>query len=97
MEKVASLGKPMIISTGMSTEYEIQAVIEKLNRWGVDYALLHCNSTYPASIVDLNLKYINKLKTLSNRVVGYSGHERGCCLPLLLFPWEPRLLSDILL
>ena len=33
MEKVASLGKPMIISTGMSTEYEIQAVIEKLNRW----------------------------------------------------------------
>jgi N-acetylneuraminate synthase len=77
MEKVASLGKPMIISTGMSTEYEIQAVIEKLNRWGVDYALLHCNSTYPASIVDLNLKYINKLKTLSNRVVGYSGHERG--------------------
>ena len=44
---------------------------------GIDYALLHCNSTYPASIVDLNLKYINKLKTLSNRVVGYSGHERG--------------------
>ena len=35
MEKVASLGKPMIISTGMSTEYEIQAVIEKLNRWGL--------------------------------------------------------------
>lgn len=77
MEKVASLGKPMIVSTGMSTEYEIQAVIEKLNRWGVDYALLHCNSTYPASIVDLNLKYIHKLKALSNRVVGYSGHERG--------------------
>jgi sialic acid synthase SpsE/sugar phosphate isomerase/epimerase/CBS domain-containing protein len=77
IEKVAGLGKPMIISTGMSTEHEIQAVIEKLNKWGVDYALLHCNSTYPASIVDLNLKYINKLKTLSNRVVGYSGHERG--------------------
>ena len=77
IEKVASLGKPMIISTGMSTEHEIQTVIKKLNRWSVDYALLHCNSTYPASIVDLNLKYINKLKALSNRVVGYSGHERG--------------------
>ena len=77
LERVSSLGKPMIISTGMSNEHEIHTVLENLNEWGSDFALLHCNSTYPASVVDLNLNYIKKLKTLSNRVVGYSGHERG--------------------
>jgi sialic acid synthase SpsE/endonuclease IV len=77
LEKVVTLGKPMIVSTGMSTEHEIHRVIDKLNSWGVEYCLLHCNSTYPASIVDLNLKYIQKLQSISQRVVGYSGHERG--------------------
>ena len=67
----------MIVSTGMSTEHEIHRVIDKLNSWGVEYCLLHCNSTYPASIVDLNLKYIQKLQSISQIVVGYSGHERG--------------------
>lgn len=77
LEKVAALGKPMIVSTGMSTENEIHRVIDKLNFWGVEYCLLHCNSTYPASVIDLNLKYIEKLKRITQRVVGYSGHERG--------------------
>lgn len=77
IEKISEFGKPIIISTGMSTEFEIERVIQKLNSMNIDYALLHCNSTYPASIEDLNLKYLLKLKKLSGRLVGYSGHERG--------------------
>ena len=61
----------------MSSELEIQRVISELERLNVHYALLHCNSTYPASPEDLNLNFIKKLSETSGRVVGYSGHERG--------------------
>ena len=77
IEKVASIGKPMIASTGMSNELEIQRVIAELEKMHANYALLHCNSTYPASPEDLNLNFIRKLAETSGRIVGYSGHERG--------------------
>ena len=77
IRKVAATGKPLILSTGMSSELEIQRVISELERLNVHYALLHCNSTYPASPEDLNLNFIKKLSETSGRVVGYSGHERG--------------------
>ena len=61
----------------MSTEIEIQRVISELEALNIQYALLHCNSTYPASPEDLNLNFLKKLSEISGRVVGYSGHERG--------------------
>lgn len=75
--KVTSFNKPLILSTGMSSEDEIIKVISYLDSLNADYILLHCNSTYPASIQDINLKYIHKLQSLCNRSVGYSGHEQG--------------------
>jgi N-acetylneuraminate synthase len=77
LRKVSLLGKPIIISTGMSSEIEIQRVISELESINAQYALLHCNSTYPASPEDLNLKFIRKLSERSSGIVGYSGHERG--------------------
>jgi N-acetylneuraminate synthase len=74
---VAEKGKPMICSTGMSTEGEIQAGIEYLNSRGAQYILLHCNSTYPAPFKDINLNYLKRLEELTGGIVGYSGHERG--------------------
>ena len=66
----------MIISTGMSNEVEIKRVLTELDNWNANYALLHCNSTYPASFEDLNLNFIHKLIESSGKIVGYSGHER---------------------
>lgn len=69
--------KPLIISTGMSCEQEIIAVVDILKSFGSSFCLLHCNSTYPAPFESLNLNYITRLKELTDCPVGYSGHERG--------------------
>ncbi len=53
---------PLILSTGMSTKEEIDETVEFLTRHEADFALLHCNSTYPAPFKDINLRYIDKLK-----------------------------------
>ncbi|MEA5535542.1 N-acetylneuraminate synthase family protein [Crocosphaera sp. XPORK-15E] len=77
LKALAKTGKPLICSTGMSTEAEISQSVQLLQRWGAMYVLLHCNSTYPAPFKDVNLNYITRLKELGDCPVGYSGHERG--------------------
>lgn len=73
---VADLGKPMLLSTGMSTHEEIAKTVEFLNSKNCVFVLLHCNSAYPAPLQDINLGWIDQLKKL-HPIVGYSGHERG--------------------
>jgi sialic acid synthase SpsE/sugar phosphate isomerase/epimerase len=77
LESLALTGKPLLVSTGMSTEEEIIQAIKLLNRFSAPYLLLHCNSAYPAPFADINLHYMDRLRELSGRLVGYSGHERG--------------------
>jgi len=79
--KAASLGKPLILSTGMSFEAEIIRAIAQVRGLGVPFALLHCNSTYPAPESDIQLRYIARLKELHG-VIGYSGHERGTAITI---------------
>ncbi|MNM14989.1 N,N'-diacetyllegionaminic acid synthase [compost metagenome] len=79
--KAASLGKPLILSTGMSFEHEIIRAIEQLNALGTPFALLHCNSAYPAPESDIQLGYLRRLQELHG-LVGYSGHERGIAITL---------------
>lgn len=79
--KAASLGIPMVLSTGMSFEHEIVRTIKQLNDLNVPFGLLHCNSTYPAPESDIQLPYIVRLKEL-HPVVGYSGHERGIAVTI---------------
>ena len=68
--------KPLILSTGMSTTDEVAISVEFLKTRGSEFALLHCNSTYPAPLHDINLKWMNALREVHPQV-GYSGHERG--------------------
>ena len=79
--KAATLGKPLILSTGMSYEHEIVQAIDQLNAIEAQFALLHCNSTYPAPETDIHLGYIKRLKELHG-LIGYSGHERGTAITL---------------
>lgn len=79
--KAASLGKPLILSTGMSFEHEIVRAIEQLQALGVPFALLHCNSAYPAPESDIQLGYLRRLQELHG-LIGYSGHERGIAITL---------------
>ncbi|MDJ1371267.1 N-acetylneuraminate synthase family protein [Gulosibacter molinativorax] len=82
LDDAASRGLPMLLSTGMSRESEIIETVELLRRRGAGYALLHCQSTYPAPYKDLNLAYMDRLAELGECVVGYSGHERGWHVPV---------------
>jgi len=77
IEAAAKSGKKVIVSTGMSTEEEIYKAICILEPGPemYDYAILHCNSTYPAPLDELNLSCIKTMKDKYGCEVGYSGHE----------------------
>jgi len=81
IRKAASLGKPLILSTGMSYEHEIVRATAQVNKLGVPFVMLHCNSAYPAPVHDIQLNYIRRLKEL-HPFVGYSGHERGIAISI---------------
>ena len=75
---IADTGKPIIMSTGMSTVEEIDDSVLILETYAPkNYVLMHCNSTYPAPLEDLNLNMIKTLKERYGCMVGYSGHEYG--------------------
>ena len=69
----------LIISTGMSTLDEVDQAVKTIkdSNSKCNFSVLHCNSTYPAPIEDLNLKCIETLQKRYNCPVGYSGHEFG--------------------
>ena len=75
LKKTCETGKKVIISTGMSSEEEIDEAVNILKDHAKDYAILHCNSSYPAPIEELNLSCIKTLNNKYNCEVGYSGHE----------------------
>ena len=72
---IASKEKPVILSTGMSTMKEIDHAVAVLGK--DDLVILHCTSTYPAKISEINLKVIPWLIARYDIPVGYSGHEVG--------------------
>ena len=68
-------GKPIIVSTGMSTIEQIDHAVEVLGKEKL--LLMHTTSTYPSKIEELNLRVIPTLKQRYGVPVGYSGHEVG--------------------
>ncbi|MEZ5008880.1 MAG: N-acetylneuraminate synthase family protein [Chitinophagales bacterium] len=76
LKKMKATGKPLIISTGMSTLDEIEMAVNAL---GKDNLLIaHSTSAYPCPVNELNLRMINTLGDMYPNVpIGYSGHETG--------------------
>ena len=68
-------GKPILLSTGMSTLDQIDHAVEVLGQ--EELMIYHCTSTYPSKNEELNLKVIEALKARYKVPVGYSGHEVG--------------------
>ena len=75
IKETAKTKIPLIVSTGMSDWKIVDNVVNTLNKYTKDFALLHCNSTYPAPYSELNLNVIPAMKKRYNCIVGYSGHE----------------------
>lgn len=75
---VAQKGKPMIISTGMASESEIQDAVDTARTNGCDdLVLLHCISSYPAPTEQSNLRQIPNLSNRFKTLVGLSDHTMG--------------------
>ena len=81
LDRLVRTGKPLILSTGMSTAEEVEITVAFLNKHSAQFVLLHCNSTYPAPLHDINLKWLPVLRQIHS-LVGYSGHERGISVSL---------------
>lgn len=81
LDRLSATGKPLLLSTGMSRPEEVACTVEFLRRRNVEFALLHCNSTYPAPFHDIQLRWMDRMREM-HPLVGYSGHERGIAVSL---------------
>jgi N-acetylneuraminate synthase len=75
LRHIRKTGKPVILSTGMSTYAEIDHAVEVLGKDGL--ILMHTTSTYPANYDELNLRAIPAMAERYSIPIGYSGHETG--------------------
>ena len=75
LEKIASTGLPVIMSTGMSTMDQIDKAVSVLNKENL--LIAHSTSAYPCDPAELNLKMIPVLQDRYQVPIGYSGHETG--------------------
>jgi N-acetylneuraminate synthase len=80
LARVKKTGKPVILSTGMSTLEEVKDAIKILGEENT--VIMQCNSTYPSKLEELNLRVIETLRNEFFCPIGYSGHETG------IFPTE---------
>lgn len=79
IRKVASTGKPMIISTGMATVAEIHEAVQTARDSGCHHiVLLKCTSTYPATPENTNISTIPNMRDTFGCEVGLSDHTMGC-------------------
>lgn len=75
LKRLASLKKPMIVSTGMHLEQDVMESLEACAAGGCDrVALLHCVTSYPTPANEVNLKAMDRLRELFPGPVGYSDH-----------------------
>jgi len=70
-----SKGKPVLLSTGMSTMEQVRHAVKVLGEDNL--VIFHCTSTYPSDAYETNLRVIEAFKQEFNCPIGYSGHERG--------------------
>jgi len=82
IERMAATGKPLIISTGMATDEEIDEAVQAARGAGCqDLALLHCTSGYPTPPEESNLAALGELER-HDVVIGLSDHTRGIAVPI---------------
>jgi N-acetylneuraminate synthase len=91
---IASKGRPVLLSTGMSTLGEVDQAVEVLRAGGLDgkIILLHCTSAYPAPIKEANLRAISTLAQAFAHPVGFSDHTPG----ISVGPWAVAVGACVL-
>lgn len=94
IEYVASKGKPVIISTGIATEEDIQLALDACYRMGNhDVALLKCTSSYPAPIEEANMKMIQDFSERFGVIAGLSDHTMGSIVPVVATCFGAKIIE----
>ncbi len=78
IEEICKFKKPIIMSTGMNDLKSIKESVKIIEKYKINYALLHCVSEYPVNYKNIKLDYIQTLKkNFPRAIVGYSDHSIG--------------------
>ncbi len=92
--RIASLQKPVILSTGMCTMNEIREAVTILREYGTnDISILHCNTQYPTPYEDTNLLAMLTLKQEFGEKVGYSDHTLGIEVPIAAVAMGAKIIE----
>lgn len=85
LRQIGGYGKPVILSTGMANLGEIEDALDALEHAGTprsQITVLHCNTEYPTSMVDVNLRAMLAIREAFGVSVGYSDHTLGIEVPI---------------
>lgn len=94
IEYVASKGKPIIISTGIATEQDIEWALEACYRMGnKNVALLKCTSSYPAPIEEANMVMVKDLAERYGVITGLSDHTMGSTVPIVATCFGAKIIE----
>lgn len=94
IEYVASKGKPVIISTGIARQEDIELALDTCHRMGnYDVALLKCTSSYPAPIEEANMCMVKDLAERYNVISGLSDHTMGSTVPIVATVFGAKIIE----
>jgi len=94
IEYVASKGKPVIISTGIARQEDIELALDACHRMGnYDVALLKCTSSYPAPIDEANMCMVKDLAERYNVISGLSDHTMGSTVPVVATVFGAKIIE----
>ncbi len=95
LKHIASIGKPMIISTGGGTMEDIQRAYDTIMPINSQLCILQCTASYPAEPEDLNLRVISTYREkFPDVVVGLSDHENGIAMALAAYVLGSRVVEQ---
>lgn len=91
----ASLGVPLVLSTGGGTWEQVDAAVNVLTAGVSPFALLHCTAAYPVlNYAELNLLAIVEMRArYPETVIGWSGHDSGIAMSLVAYAYGARILE----
>jgi sialic acid synthase len=94
LRHIASIGKPLILSTGAATLEDVDRAFEAVTAENTDVAVLQCTAGYPAAWDELDLRVIETYRErFPEAVVGLSGHDNGISMPVVAYVLGARIVE----